>query len=89
MKITYYIATLCIIGIEGTSRPSRVWLFNLANQLPCLEAATTTSLSSPVNYVYQNLVDPEQSIALSLPLRKKRNTEGRSDQTREARRGQC
>src|SRR5205809_6159177 len=75
------------MGVEGTSRPSRVWLPNPANQLPRPEAATTTSLSSPAHRICQDPVDPEQSIALSLLLRRKRNAGGGSDQTREARRG--
>src|SRR5437773_4899168 len=87
MKTTHCIAVLCMMGAEGTSRPSRVWLPNPANQLPCLEAATTTSLPSPAHCICQDLVDPEQSVALSLPLRRKRNAEGGSDQTRDARRG--
>ena len=87
MKTTHCIAALRMMGTEGTSRPSRVWLPNPANQLPRPEAATTMSFSSPAHCVCQDPVDPEQSIALSLPLRKKRNMERGSDQTREARRG--
>ena len=87
MKTTHCVAALRTIGTEGTSRPSRVWLPNLANQLLHLEAATTMSLSSLAHRVCQDPVDPEQSVALSLPLRRKRNAGGGSDQTREARRG--
>src|SRR5437764_15464351 len=87
MKTTHCIAALRMMGAEGTSKPSRVWLPNPANQLPRPEAATTMSLSSPAHRVCQDLVDPEQSVALSLPLRRKRNAGGGSDQTREARRG--
>ena len=88
MKTTYYIIALRIIGTEGTSKPSRIWLPNLANQLPCSEAATTISLSSLAYYICQDLDNLKQSIALSLPLKRKKNTERELDQIREARRGQ-